>query len=295
MIFSKEKTIQGHAGAIYACTASDDFIYTGSADKYVARWIIDQGIQDKFAIKFEASIYALEEFGNRYLVVGLSTGDLHIFDLIEGKEIKHFTQHVKAIFSIKWNSSKNQLVVGDADGNLSIWNSSSLELLIYLPLDAGKIRDIALSPSGDQFAIACQDQSIRILESEYFNEIKTLEGHENGANSVCYHPTNPNLLISGGKDALLKLWNIKSSELVKKIPAHNYAIYSIISLNNKNTILTSSRDKTIKVWSSDLTFMQRLDFKDGGHKHSVNKIRKLDEDRFVSVSDDKSIIIWRGE
>ena len=85
------------------------------------------------------------------------------------------------------------------------------------------------------------------------------------------------------------------NQLVKKIPAHNYAIYSIVSLNNKNTILTSSRDKTIKVWSSDLTFMQRLDFKDGGHKHSVNKIRKLDEDRFVSVSDDKSIIIWRGE
>ncbi len=295
MIFSKVKTILGHAGAIYACKTIDDRVYTGSTDKHVARWLVDQGIQDEFAIKFESSVYALELIGSHYLVAGLSSGDLHIFDLEAGKEVKHFTQHVKAIFSLKWNHHTNHLIVGDADGNLSIWNTTTFELLIYLPLDSGKIRDIAISEDGKEFAIACQDETIRIIESTYFNEIKKWNAHKNGANSVCYHPKHSNQLISAGKDAHLKLWDIEKVTLQKDVPAHNYAIYSIIILNQGNTIVTSSRDKTIKIWSSDLEFQQRLDSREGGHKHSVNKVRKLDENRFVSVSDDKKVIIWRGD
>ncbi|MFT5778792.1 MAG: WD40 repeat protein [Crocinitomicaceae bacterium] len=292
MNFRKQKEISGHAGAIYACTCSEGLVYTGSTDKHVARWLIEEGIQDKFAIKFEQSVYALEIIENNFLIIGLSNGDLHVVDLEKGEEVHYFTQHKKAIFSITWNKLANQMMVGDADGNLSIWNAETFKLLIYLPLEVGKIRDVALSHDGQQFALACQDGTIRIFESAHFNELKTLNGHKDGTTSVIFHPLNPNQLISGGKDALLKLWDLEKEEVLKEIPAHNYAIYSIISLNEGKNFATSSRDKTIKTWTSDLEFIERLDLKVGGHKHSVNKLRKLDEETFVSVSDDKRVIVW---
>lgn len=293
MLFQKEKEIQGHAGAIYACAVESNFLYSGSADNYTARWLLDQGIQDKFAIRFEQSVYALELVGSEILAVGLADGGFHLFNIRERKELHYFVQHTKAIFSIRYNSIKNQIYVGDADGNLSIWDSETYKLLIYLTLDAGKIRDIAVDKTGEFFAIACQDGTIRQFDTNYFNELNTVSSHEGGATSVLYHPKKDKLLISGGKDAHLRLWDLSSEKLLKEVPAHNFAIYSIISVNQGDTLVSGSRDKTIKLWTADLDFVQRLDLKEGGHKHSVNKVRKMDESHFVSVSDDKRMIIWK--
>ncbi len=295
MLFHKQSEILGHAGAIYTCVCKDGFAYTGSGDNYLARWNLDTGEQDEFAIKFEESVYSLIFLDQNRLVVGLANGHIHIFDLNENKEIKFFTQHTKGIFSLAFNPSKKHMYAADADGNLSIWDSEKLSLLVYLPLDAGKIRDIAVTENGVHFFLACQDGTIRMFETNFFNEVKTITAHVGGTTAVLCHPLDKNKLISGGKDALLKLWDLTSEKCIEEIPAHNFAIYSIQSVNEGREIATASRDKTIKIWSNELEFLQRLDLKVGGHRHSVNKLRVLDQTRFVSVSDDKKIIVWKAE
>jgi WD40 repeat protein len=292
MSLHKQKEITGHAGAVYCCASKDNFIYTGSADKYVTRWKIDEGIQDKFAIKFEQSIYALCLTNNNLLVVGLANGNLHFFNLDTRKELKFYTQHTQAIFSIAYNSIKEQLYVTDADGNLSVWLADGSKLIIYLPLDCGKVRSIDVGQDGNHFVLACQDGTIRVFESEYFNEIVTIDGHNGGATSVLFHPLNKNQLISGGKDALLKLWDWKTGEELKSIVAHTYAIYAIVAINNGKTIVTASRDKHVKEWTSELAIIKRLDRKLGGHQHSVNDLTVINEDCVASCSDDKRIILW---
>jgi len=291
-MFKKEKEITGHAGAIYCCLAVGDFVYSGSADHYVTRWNIATGEQDKFAIKFEHSVYALEIIKENILVVGLSSGDLHFFDIEQRKEIKFFTQHKKAIFSIVHGSSKNQLFVTDAEGNLSVWNTLDYSLMIYLPLDCGKIRKIAISQYCEIAALACQDGFIRIIETEHFNEMHTINAHKDGATSVMFH-ANQDILISGGKDALIKVWNWKNEEVIETIVAHNFAVYDLINLDEGNVFASASRDKTIKIWNAiDFSFIERLELKKGGHKHSVNALTVVNQNEFISCSDDKRLIVW---
>ena len=295
MKFSKEKEIVGHSGAIYSIATNGVSIYSASADKYVVRWKLKDGSQDTFAINFEYSIYTIELIGNEFLIAGLSSGDLHIFNLNEKKEIKFYQQHKQAVFSIKYNAQKKQFYVGDAEGNLSVWDSQSLELIIYLPLDCGKIRSIAINPSGNKFVIACQDGFIRVFETDYFNEIHSMNAHENGATAVLFHPKKEELIISGGKDALLKIWSWVEEIEIQKIVAHTFAIYDILSLKNGGCIATASRDKNIKIWSFEkdlLKIEQRLDLKSGGHRHSVNALAKISEEQFLSCSDDKKMIVW---
>jgi WD40 repeat protein len=294
-MFQKQKEITGHSGAIYCCLATDEFIYSGGADHYVTRWNVTTGEQDKFAIKFEHSIYALEIINDDILVVGLSSGGMHFFDLKERKEIKFFTQHTKAVFSIKYNSHKNQLYVTDAEGNLSVWNTVDYSLMIYIPLDCGKIRKMGISPTGDFLALACQDGMIRILDTEYFNELKTINAHKDGTTSILFHPLNADLLISGGKDALIKVWRWNQEELVETIVAHNYAVYDLIALDEGQTFVSASRDKTVKIWNTnDFSFVQKLELKTGGHRHSVNKLSAINENTFVSCSDDSSLKVWES-
>lgn len=294
-MFQKQKEITGHAGAVYCCLVKDEFVYSGGADHFVTRWNIVTGEQDKFAIKFEHSIYALEIINENILVVGLSSGGMHFFDLEARKEIKFFTQHTKAIFSIKYNSHKNQLFVADAEGNLSVWNTIDFSLMIYLPLDCGKIRKIGLSSTGDFVALACQDEMLRIMDTEYFNELKTIKAHTDGVSSVLFHPLNSDVVITGGKDALIKVWKWNEEELVETIVAHNFAVYDLIALNEGEAFASGSRDKSIKIWSSiDFSFQQKMELKSGGHRHSVNGLSKIKKGSFVSCSDDGKLIVWES-
>lgn len=294
MNFHKRKELNGHSAGVYSLAFDGKRLYSASADKFVAGWDIELGVQDKFSIRFENPVYSICLLSeNKFLAVGLSTGDLHIFDLKDKKEIKFFTQHKKAVFSITENSHKKQFYSADADGNLSIWNSETFELLLYLPLDCGKIRRIAVSGNGNHFALVGQDEFVRVFDTDFFNEISTFKAHKGGATAILFHPKNQDWILTGGKDALLKCWNWKEGNLIIEIPAHNYVIYDIISINNGEQIITSSRDKNIKVWNIDqLNFTQRLDSKQGGHKHSVNCLVKLNETTFASGSDDKRIVVW---
>ena len=285
-MFQKSKEIQGHAGAIYTCAYDGEFLYTGSADKFVTRWNLNEGTQDKFAIKFDYSVYAMEIHEHK-LFVGLSDGALYIFDLETRAELKHFTQHKEAIFSIVCNAIKNQLYVTDADGNLSVWDTKTFELIIYLPLNSGKVRSISVSEDGANFALACQDGTFRVFDSEYFNESQTVNAHKDGATAVLFHQDS---LITGGKDAMIRRWNTATGEKTLEIPAHNFAVYGLIKVDA--TVISISRDKTVKVWNNDLEFIQRLDTKEGGHRHSVNDLAFLDDKSFATVGDDKRIIIW---
>jgi len=86
-------------------------------------------------------------------------------------------------------------------------------------------------------------------------------------------------------------------QLLHSIPAHNYAIYSIVFSPDKNRFATASRDKTIKIWNTDdFSLIHRIDFeKNDGHKNSVNKLiwNNL-TGQLISASDDRSIMVWEA-
>ena len=227
------------------------------------------------------------------LAIGLGNGDLHFFDLNDRKELKFLVQHRKAIFALTENAALNQLYAADADGNLSVWDTRSLELLAYLPFDCGKIRRIAVSADGSKIALACQDGRVRILNTENLSQISEFDAHNGGVTSVLFDQLNSNFLFTGGKDAHLKKWNLNTEECIHSIPAHNFAIYDLIALKQGEMIVSASRDKTIKIWNAEtLEIIQRLDFKLGGHRHSVNSLNALNGNTFASASDDRKIILW---
>lgn len=294
-MLSKTREITGHAGAVYTVDGHDNKIYTGSGDHFIARWDLDSGEQDKFAIKAEQSVYSLRLVNEALqLIFGTSSGSLHIIDLGHKTELKHFVQHKTAIFCIRENSFKKHVYSTDADGNLAIWKSDSWELLLFLPLQCGKIRDIALNADGSLIFLACQDEKIRVFETTGYNEILAFTAHKDGTNCLHLFPGKPELLLSGGKDGHLRVWKWQDEKAILEIPAHNFGIYRIAFLEDGACFATASRDKTLKLWDAKTcNVVQRIERKHGGHSHAVNDLWKVNESELVSVGDDKRINVWR--
>jgi WD40 repeat protein len=296
MPFHHRTVLSGHASGIYSLASDGISLYSASADKFVVRWNILEGTQDAFTIRFDFPIYSVCLLNDsRFLVAGLSSGDLHVFDVQERKEIRFLKYHTKPVFTLVENTQKGQFYSADSDGTIYVWDTAGFEELIHIPVNCGKIRRITVSSDGNYFACACQDGNLRVFETTSFNEISTFQAHQHGATTVLFHPSDNRILISGGKDAMLRSWDWMTGILLREIPAHNYVIYELLSMNLGTQLVTASRDKTIKIWDSfDFSFIQRIDLKSKGHKHSVNCLVKVTETIFASGSDDRTMMIWEA-
>ena len=286
------KIIKGHNGAIYdVASFSDEKAYTTSADKYVARWDLNKGIQDDFAVKLDVSGFKLTLSSDaKTLVIGNAKGGIHVIDLIHKKEVKFLEQHKSPIFALTFNDKTNEFYSADAKGYFCVWDKEHFNLKLTLPFNCGKIRQIALSEDREYIAICGQDGYVRILETKFYNEIQSFKPHNTGVNCAVFQG---DFIYTGGKNAHIALWNWKEGKKHKVIPAHNYAVYDLICIDNGKLLVSASFDKTIKLWNTKtLDVIQRIERKDGGHLHTVNRLAKIDEKKFLSVSDDKSLIYW---
>ncbi|MES2799922.1 MAG: hypothetical protein V4638_07890 [Bacteroidota bacterium] len=292
MKFYHERAFTGHSAAVYSLSFDQLFIYSASADRFVTRWNISTGEQDKFALKFDASVYAIKVINQgAQLLAGLSSGLLYIVDLANRTVAKEYNLQA-GIFCFAENIPKNHFYVGDENGIVTVFDTSTLEKVLAIPLNCGKIRRMSVDTSGARVAIAGQDGRIRIMETSFYNEINNFYAHKEGVTSILFDLIDSTILYSGGKDAILRKWNVNDEVLVSEVMAHNYVIYELLQFN-ENTLVSASRDKTIKVFSiPDLKFQQRLDLKNKGHRHSVNSLVAIDDRSFASASDDKKIIIW---
>ncbi len=296
--FQQIADLRGHAAAVYCLAAGNHpwTVFSGSADRFVAEWNLETLQPEKFSVKLEASVYSLCHIVSKGLLcIGLSSGALHVIDLKEKREVRHIRHHQAAIFDICYDPFQDCLYTVSGEGWFCVWNAEDFSLQLTLPLCEGKIRKVALHPSGKELALACADNRVRILEASFYNEIHLLEAHRMAVCSVAYN-TEGNLLFSGGKDAWLHAWKTDESyRLVHSVPAHNYAIYAIVEDPDQRWLATGSRDKTVKIWEPEtLGILRRLDRKNhGGHAHSVNTLYWSGwKNRLVSAGDDASLKVW---
>ena len=291
MIINKKTELKGHSAAIYAiCAEDENFIFSGGVDKHVIRWDIHNVENSKILIKSTEAIYSLYYYKeNNLLFIGTTSGKIHIIDLFRKVEIKLLQSHTDKIFDFKLYNSF--LISVSADGTLGFTNVNTLKTEQVVKISDERIRSIDIK--NDIAVIACGDSNIRVFDMATKSILNSFKAHDKACNVVKFHPTKE-ILLSGGWDAHLKLWDNKG-QLIKSIPAHNYAIYSIVFSPDNKSFATGSRDKSIKIWDAlDPELPKSITYENlEGHQFSVNRLM-WDESNgnLFSASDDKKIIIW---
>lgn len=292
----KRGEVRGHAGPVYAlCKGrSEQTVFSGSSDGFVAEWNYELGLPERFSINTGSPIFSLCHLPEKQLlVIGHDNGDLRFVDLAKRQELKLIRHQEKGIFSIVFDANYQRIYSISGDGRFCAWDLNDFRLLIDLPLSLEKLRCLVISPSHHLF-VGSADGDVVVLEPEFFNEVHRIRAHDLGVNSLVFSGAFD--FYTGGKDAFLHHYQWVNNTIVfkKKIPAHNYAIYGLGADENAGLVFTCSRDKTLKVFSSQLDFLQRIDRKDfDGHKGSVNALY-LDAEKklLVSSGDDRAIMTW---
>lgn len=289
--------LTGHSNPIFALAISQKpgILFTGGNDKGLVEWSLKTNSFIKVMFPVAASIYAIhcpENFP--YMIAGLRSGQVLVFDFAQQKVIKSLNHHLKPVFDIKSVKSKNELLIASEDGTVSIWNLDSLEMVHSIRVSSDTVRCISISPDEQQVAFGCRNNDIHIYDLEDYTQIKTIQGHTMPIFSLQYSPAG-DYLVSGSRDAQVKIWDTQSLELKENIAAHLFAVNHIAFHPTQPYFATASMDKSIKVWGADDFKLYKVISRERGyasHQLSVNKIAWVG-DTLISISDDKRVIVWQ--
>lgn len=100
-----------------------------------------------------------------------------------------------------------------------------------------------------------------------------------------------NMVCTGSKDHLLKIWDPRSGEVICSLHPHKNTINRLRFNKNGNWLLTASKDHSLKV--IDIRVMKELQiFK--SHEQEVNTVcwHPTVEEMFCSAGADGNIIYW---
>jgi centriolar protein POC1 len=163
MTVEKTAELTGHSNPIFALALSQKpgILFSGGNDKGVVEWSLKTNSFIKVMFPVAASVYAIrcpENFP--YLIAGLRSGQVLVFDFIEQKVIKSLNHHLKPVFDIKSVNSKKELLIASEDGTVSVWNLDTLDLVHTIKVSHDTVRCISISPDEKQVAFGCRDSNI---------------------------------------------------------------------------------------------------------------------------------------
>lgn len=291
----KYQSFSGHKNSIYALAFSpgENCIYTGAADGYVVRWSLDKPDEGHLIAQLPVPVYSLlknDETG--LLFAGSASGNLYVIHPSKQDETRNIELHTKGIFDIK--RVQQTLLCSGGDGKLSVLNETDFSLTHSLSLSEKSLRVMVIHPQKNIIATGFSDAFIRLVDLNSGKVMHEIAAHKKSVFGLAWS-NDGRYLISGGRDAMLNVYESeKNYELIKSIPAHTLHIHCIQFNPDGSLFATSSMDKTIKIWDSkSIELLKVIDqARHDSHRSSVNKICWVDEQRLVSVSDDKLAMLW---
>jgi WD40 repeat protein len=297
IIVEKIDTFGGHRESVYALAKSAEkkYFFSAAGDGVVVRWNLENPDIGELIARVPNSIYSMAFDDKRSeLWVGQNFEGVHIIDPVSKQEIRSLKLSKAAIFDIQLFD--NQGFIAGGDGVISVIDLENFVFKKHIKASEKSVRCIAINPVEREFAAGYSDNTIGIFDLRDFSLKKLINAHMNSVFTLKYSP-DFRFLLSGGRDAHLKIWNVEENySLEKDIVAHLFAINNITYSPNGEQICTCSMDKSLKIWDAESFKLQKVidRARHAGHGTSINKVLWSEfENLLISCSDDRTISVWK--
>ncbi|MEY4382916.1 MAG: hypothetical protein RI995_458 [Bacteroidota bacterium] len=296
MQVEKIDTFSGHRGGVYALSKGEqpEVFFSGAADGMLVKWNLSKPDVGKAIAQFQRGIFAIHYVADfNQLWISTHLEGIHVIDLISLKEIFSFAETNHSIFSFE--QVGHLIFAAHSGGGMHVFDVKTCKLVQSSSLNPFSIRKI-IKLSDELLLVASSNGKILTINAE-FQVIHEVDAHQQTVFSMAFL-SNQQQLISVGKDAKVKKWDVVDGQLkmLSELVGHIFTIHDVVTQPSGDFFATSSMDKTIKIWdANEFKLVKVIDQKrHGGHKNSVNKLYWSDyQDFLVSASDDKNISVWK--
>ncbi|KRT78475.1 WD40 domain-containing protein [Oryctes borbonicus] len=169
--------------------------------------------------------------------------------------IHTWSGHSKGVAAIRWfPRTAHLLLSASMDCRIKIWevyNEQRCVRTYYGHRQA--VRDINFNNCGKQFLSAGYDRYIKLWDTETGQVVSRFTSRKIPY-CVKFNPdrNKQHLFVAGTSDKKIICWDIRSGDIVQEYDRHLGAVNSITFVDDNRRFVTTSDDKSLRVWEWDI-------------------------------------------
>ncbi|KYC37794.1 hypothetical protein WA1_04580 [Scytonema hofmannii PCC 7110] len=303
----ERKDLKGYANRIWSITFSPDsktFAFGGEDNKIGVGNYHDYSRWNNCDLK-NSVIYSLSKHTDwvwsvafnkdgTLLASGDENGQIFLWKLVN-QNWQYYTMlkgHGERIRCVVFSPLENKLAVAGNSKLVFLWELTDLDNPVRLNQvieHNDRVLSLAFSQDGCYLASSSRDKTIRIMNLKNNDDTFILGKHDGQAHSVAFNPKRHNVLVSGGFDEEIKLWDVNSRQVISSRKAE-HKIFSVAFHSNGQLVASAGQKDIIKLWNIDSMNLLK-EFK--GHKGTVESVAfSPDGSKLLSSSQDQTVKIW---
>lgn len=189
-------------------------------------------------------------------------GQVGVWDRHSGQPVWKKQAHHDAVTAGATSSDGMLLATGSYDQTIIVWNTATGEQKATLTGHNGAIFGLAFHPQRPVLASASGDRTIKLWDAATGARLDTLTEPTKEQTAIAFSPDGTHLAAAGA-DSRIRVWTFSdgtagTTSIRLSHFAHEGPIVSLSYAAGGALLLTSSEDKTVKVWGAN-TLTQATD------------------------------------
>lgn len=295
LLVEKKAHYTGHRDSVYALAqgTNEHTFFSSGGDGFLVVWDLRKPDTGQLMAQIPSAVYALYfHQPTQTLLVGQNADGIHAIDISQRKEAKSLHLGSFMIFDIR--VLDNTVVVAAENGSIYLLDFQEFKLKKILNFSNKSARCLAISTKQDRLAVGYSDGFIRVFDTNTWDLVQQWQAHDPSVFTLQYSICG-RWLVSGGRDAKIRVWDIAQNYIENQtIAAHLFAVNHLVYSPDGQYFASASMDKTIKIWNAaNFQLLKVIDkARYAGHSSSVNKLLWQENRQIISVSDDKTAMVW---
>ncbi|HEY9300635.1 MAG TPA: WD40 repeat domain-containing protein, partial [Phormidium sp.] len=232
-----------------------------------------------------------------------SRGEIRLWDLTTGQLISTLSEspwvktwEINEINSLAFKPDDYTLVSGGTDTTLKIWHPGAKDLIDILEQHSGAVRCLSFSSNGQILASGGDDRKIHLWNRRHREASGTISWGDGVPHSLSFN--HDGLFLASGSYRKIKIWCLQdetgsespNAKLLHTLTAHSHIVTGVIFCPDNQTLISSSRDGTIKLWHWKTGKLIRAIKEDTGAIYAI--ALHPNAEIIASGSEDKTLRLW---
>jgi WD40 repeat protein len=180
--------------------------------------------------------------------------NINVWDAANGNILHTFPVEDRRIRTVTFDPTGNIVAAAGTGGMVQLFDLTNDQPLRSWNAGLGSIARIAFSPDGTQLAVSSFDKNVvKIFDPNTGEQVQELieRTGSNSSNTALAYSADGKSIITGGRDGIVRLWNVETGGLMRIFTGHTSTITTVRFSPDGTRFATASGDGTARIW--DLT------------------------------------------
>ncbi|KAI8332062.1 WD40-repeat-containing domain protein [Chlamydoabsidia padenii] len=248
---SKNKEYKGHKEQVHTVAWNCDGrrLASGSVDKTARVWIPHRGTDIRYSTELKGHTDSVDQLDwdpthPDRLATASCDKTVRIWDQRSGK-CTAVIQTGGENINVCWSPDGNNIAVGDKSDTISIIDTRTFTISTTQKHNV-EVNEIAWNKANNLFYVTTGQGTVKIYEYPDLKLLQSLRGHTGNCYCVEPDPTS-NYLAVGSADALVTLWDVKSSVCLRTFSELSWPVRTLSFSYDGQYIASASEDSFIDI------------------------------------------------